>query len=264
MNRIGSKNNVFRPSLLAALHKAFLLIVLAAALQATAIAQEDESQAPERPHIGGIVGGGGGVSPAWYFVNTRELNSALAALGYPSLPESGMFMMGGHGYAYIVIIPNLRIGGIGAGGVFEASSFADGDPWRRTSLLSASFGGVTLDYVIPFKRFHIAIGGVLGAGSYQLTLRREPTASIDWDKTTSDMAGTQQILTSNFFAWQPALALEYDLLPYLVVSGSAGWYGSSGSSWTLNDAVTVLNVPEFKFGGPFIRVCLTAGLFIGE
>src|SRR5512145_225517 len=142
----------------------FLFLILAIGLtgiSTTAFAQDEPEEAPAR-YRGGIVGAGGGVDALWYFFDATVLNSELVKKGMPQLSESGMFMLGGHGYAYIIVVPDLRIGGMGAGGSVSETTIENNV--LSKSKLSTSFGGVTIEYVFAFKRLHFAIGGLLGGG----------------------------------------------------------------------------------------------------
>ncbi|MCB2205510.1 hypothetical protein KQI65_12255 [bacterium] len=241
-----------------------LLLVLLPA--ASLLAQEEDYPRNRRQRGGGIVGGGGGVTPTWYFINTSPLNSALAEKGFPALNEDGMFLFGGRGYAYIMIVPNLRIGGMGYGG--SAEERVDIDGLYRSTKLDVNSGGVTIEYVIPFGRFHIALGGMLGGGSYTLTM----TQSENRDKTWGELfpvefeshADRRHVLTSDFFTWQPTLSLEYEVHPFAIVDLTGGWYGGSTSDWEMDDRFAVNDMPEFDFGGGFVRLGLTFGLFLGE
>lgn len=234
-----------------------------------ATAQEDdfELRPNRRQRSGGIIGGGGGITPMWHFLNTSELNGTLGETGFPQLGEDGLFLFGGRGYFYIMLIPNLRIGGIGYGGGMETTRQQD-DGSYRSSQLDVGAGGVTIEYVIPFGRFHIAFGGMLGAGSYTLTLTEgNRLADKTWAGLFPQTPGTQAEnrleLYSSFFSWQPSLTFEYELHPFVVLGLTGGYFGGSGS-WRLNDYIDMEEMPDFKFESPFIRLGLTFGLFLGE
>jgi hypothetical protein len=126
---------------------------------------------------------------------------------------------------------------------------------------------VTIEYVIPFGRFHIAVGGMLGAGSHTLTLTDgNRLADKSWNglfPSTPDAATERRIeLSSSFFTWQPALTIEYEVHPFMVLGLTGGYFGGSGS-WRLNEYVDMEEMPDFKFESPFIRLGLTFGLFLG-
>ncbi|PLX29133.1 MAG: hypothetical protein C0600_08965 [Ignavibacteria bacterium] len=246
--------------------KLCIALVLLLLTTASASAQEEEYRPNRRQRGGGIVGGGGGVTSTWMFMNTGKLNSALAEKGFPTLSEDGLFMFGGQGHAYIMLIPNLRMGGMGFGGGFEERRDLDG--LYQSTKLDVSAGGVTIEYVIPVGRLHFAVGGMLGGGSYTLTLTQAENAGKTWGglfptelETSSDR---RHELEQSYFAWQPWLTVEYELHPFVIVGLTGGWYGSSGGDWRLDEQFDVEQMPDFDFNAPFVRLGLTFGLFLGE
>ncbi|MBE0643377.1 MAG: hypothetical protein IH600_04805 [Bacteroidetes bacterium] len=255
------------------MHRVLTVLLLLLLLAPSAFAQDDEDfeiRPNRRQRGGGIVGGGGGITPTWHFLNTADLNTALDAKGLPQLGEDGLFLFGGQGYAYIVIIPNLRIGGMGYGGSMESSwspnTREEPVPFKTTKL-DVSAGGVTLEYVIPFGRFHVALGGMLGGGSYTLTLMQTDLWHKDWNElfpsSPTSAVDSRHELTSTFFTWQPSLTLEYEVHPFIVLGVTGGYFGGSGS-WELDENFDLSGMPDFKFESPFLRVGLTFGLFLGE
>jgi hypothetical protein len=240
----------------------FTLLMLISSTMPFLHAQEEDYDRPrKRQRSGGIFGGGGGVVPTWVFLETKTLNNEMLARQFPSLSEDGMFLMGGHGYGYIIFIPNLRIGGLGAGGSLEATSSQNG--MFRSTKLALSYGGVTLEYVVPFGRFHVAIGGLLGSGTHKLTLTQTPDESKDWN-ATFPYSGSRHEFTNDFFTYQPTITLEYDINPFIVFGLTGGYLGSSGNEWEMDERFPVRNMPDFKFASPFLRASVTFGLFIGE
>ncbi|MDX9759610.1 MAG: hypothetical protein RBU27_10660 [Bacteroidota bacterium] len=242
-----------------------LLLLTVPALMAQEEDEDFEIRPNRKPHGGGIVGGGGGITPTWHVLNTADLNTALAGKGLPALDEGGAFLFGGQGYAYIMLIPNLRVGGIGYGGSLESRRDEAGR-YQATSL-DISAGGVLLEYVIPFGRFHVAIGGMLGSGAYTLTLTQSDNTGKNWDglfpSTPVSAVDTRHELKSSFLTWQPALTLEYELHPFVLLGVTGGWFGGSGE-WEMDDRFPVAEMPDFGFESPFLRVGLTFGLFLGE
>lgn len=237
----------------------------------------DEEQPVKTARYSGMFGIGGGVSPIWMFTRTEALNAALTGRGLPEIPKDGMFLLGGHGYAYIMIIPNVRIGGMGAAGSQTVERIVSypanpGDPssavqaWLDRTSISTGFGGVTIEYVFPFRRLHFAVGALLGAGSSTLTLTHLLDGDRTWRAPVSHPTGTEyhHVYENAFFAYQPMVSIEYLFSPFTVLSLTGGYYGSSGTSWTLDDAFTVTDMPDIRIGGPFVRLGLTFGLFIPE
>ena len=249
---------------------ATLLLLLAMttllSAQQTGLSTQEEPvrERNTRPR-GGIVGAGISFIPTWHFINTGDLNTELAAEGYPTLAEDGMLMPGVQGYAYIIVIPNLRVGVQWYGGSMENRlTHIDRTIGYYASKLNSSVGGLLLEYVFPFRRFHIAVGGLVGWGNYTLTLTGGLNHFEYHSWTGINYGSWQHKLTNNFFAYQPALTAEYDLHPFVVLSLTGGYYGTSGNEWELNDYFPVQDMPDFKFDAPFVRLGLTVGLFLGE
>jgi hypothetical protein len=243
---------------------ALLLIVLPAG---SLFAQEEEEYRPNRRQRGGgIVGGGGGVTPSWYFLNTADLNDALGVKGFPRLSEDGMYLFGGRGYAYIMLVPNLRIGGLGYGG--SAEERVDIDGLYRSTKLDVSAGGVTIEYVIPFGRFHIAFGGMIGGGSYELTMTQAENSRKTWGglfpTQLESNADRRHVMTSDFLTWQPSLTLEYEIHPFIILDLTGGWFGGTAEEWELDEHFTVEEMPALDLNGGFLRFGVTFGLFLGE
>ncbi|MBL0174497.1 MAG: hypothetical protein IPP94_04375 [Ignavibacteria bacterium] len=243
---------------------AIVFLMLVAALPLRAQSDSDWVQEPEpiQGGGGGIIGFGGGVSGSWAFMNYAEFNTAISAQGFPAFSSDGMFLFGGHGYAYIIIVPNLRIGGMGAGGTRQSVSgatAANGNMYSSTRL-TTSFGGVTLEYVIPMRRIHIAIGGLIGGGSHTLTLTRASLDDLRWP-----LAGVHRDeLTQSYFAYQPWLSLEWEMHPLATLALTGGWSGASLGDWTLDGTHTISGMPDFKLDRAFVRLGLTVGFFLPE
>jgi hypothetical protein len=241
------------------------LLLLAPAGFAQDEDEEFEIRPNKRDRSVGIIGGGGGVTSTWHFLNTKDLNTALGAKGLPALDEQGAFLFGGHGYAYVMFIPNLRMGGIGFGGSLETRSDADGQ-YQSTSL-DISAGGLLLEYVFPFGRFHVVIGGMIGGGSYTLTLTKGDNTAKNWDglfpSSPVSAADTRHELRSSFLTWQPAITFEYEVHPLVVMGVTGGYFGGSGE-WELDENFPLGGMPDFRFESPFLRLGLTVGLFLGE
>jgi hypothetical protein len=231
---------------------------------------EDEPQPLKATKYSGTFGVGGGVSPYWMFLRSDDMNAAITEKGFPAVSNKGMFLLGGHGYAYIMLIPNLRVGGLGAGGSISVEETRPGnagtpDMFARTSI-ATGFGGVTLEYVIPIKRLQFAVGGMIGAGSYTLAFTSLYKQDWTWKSIApSTTAGNyQHTLTCPFFAYQPTVSMEYYLSPFTILGVSGGYFGAAGNTWTLDDAFEVNEMPDIRFGGAFVKLGLTFGLFIPE
>ena len=80
------------------------------------------------------------------FVDVKEINNFLIAGSAAPLKENGVCLAGGGGAAYIIVVPNLRVGGLGMSGSISSTS-VDVTGLRRDAKLNVGFGGVTVEYV---------------------------------------------------------------------------------------------------------------------
>src|SRR5512139_3322502 len=84
-----------------------LLLVFALPLFA-----QEEPIPPQRTKMA-KVGLFGGAMPAVLFPDLGPLNDQLKAAGAATVSDNGVFMYGGGGAIYIMLIPNVRVGGMG-------------------------------------------------------------------------------------------------------------------------------------------------------
>jgi hypothetical protein len=210
----------------------------------------------------------GGFTPGWLFVDVKPINSFLAAGKGAPLKEDGVFMTGGAGAAYIMLLPNVRVGGIGMTGSIKSTSI-DINAIRRDAEMRVGFGGITVEYVLPVtERFDIAFGGMLGWGGIDLTLRQSNGGSNTWTGEQQLFglwnAGTPgnltRTLSGSFFIWSPTVHVEYSLLGWLGVRLGASYVGMVFPSWRVDGNYDLLGVPSDVSGRGFM---VQAGLFVG-
>jgi hypothetical protein len=234
----------------------------------TMLHAQDDGEYParnRRPH-GGIVGVGAGFVPTWVFAHTADVNAALGEAGFPALPTGGMMLYGAQLYGYIIVVENLRVGGLWYGGSMENSRTRNG--MFEQSSLSTESGGFLLEYVVPFRRLHLAAGAMVGWGNWTLAFARGPEGGASWadltDMPPADAVILAHRLQRHYTALQPQVTVEYDLHPFVVLGLTGGYYGSIGGTWEADDAFAVSGMPSFSMDGAFVRASLTVGLFLGE
>jgi len=247
--------------------RGLLILLIVVSYAAPLHAQDDDDyRLNRRDRSGGIVGGGGGIVPTWLFLDASRLNSELSDKGLPTVGEQGLFLFGGHGHAYIMFIPNLRIGGMGMGGSMETRRDQGG--LYQSTKLDIGVGGMTIEYVIPFGAFHIALGGLIGGGRYSLTLTQTDNTGKTWGtlfpETPLAAVDSRHELVNSFLALQPTLTMEYELHPFIVLGLVAGYFATAGESWKLDDNFEISEMPDFKMNGAFARLQLTMGLFLSD
>jgi hypothetical protein len=241
--------------------------LLAMALSAETFSQEEPPIPPRRAKAA-KVGFFGGITPGWLFVDVKPINEILVSSRGAALKENGVMMYGGAGAAYIMVIPNFRVGGVGMSGAIRSTSLDAGN-LRRDAELRVGFGGVTLEYVLPVvERLDVAVGGMLGWGGIDITLRQNDGSNLRWDEiwnhyggqTTSVPGASTRKMTGSYFVWVPSVNVEYALLGWLGVRLGASYVGMSGASWQLDDKYDLLGVPSSINGNGFM---INAGIFVG-
>jgi hypothetical protein len=246
-----------------------LAVVFTLALAAPVLSQIEDHPEPVPPKRASAVklGGGIGIAPQWLFLDLDPLNSVLAASNAATFSDGSLYMSGIQGYAYIILVPNLRVGGIGAGGSLESSSLEQSTNTRRNVKLSVNLGGVTVDYVIPVvPRIDLTVGGMLGGGTMKLAMNRDDGSGKVWTDIWGELGSGQpaaeytRTLEGSFFLYQPTVSVEVALTRWLGMRVGGSYLGAAGNSWKLDDRYDVVGVPDDIRPKGFM---LTTGLFLG-
>jgi hypothetical protein len=244
-----------------------LAICLLTAFSTSLFAQDDPI--PPRRTKAAKVGFFGGVTPGWLFVDVEPVNQYIAAAHGAPLKDSGIFMFGGGGAAYIGIINNVRIGGVGMGGTISSSA-VDAAGIRRDVDFSVGFGGVTIEYVFPVvPRLDVAAGGMLGWGGVDITLRQDTGQNLTWANEWNNFGSGNygnpvnnitRELSGSYFVWVPSVNIEYALLGWLGIRIGASYVGMSAGSWSADGEYDLIGVPSDINGQGFM---INGGIFIG-
>ena len=232
-------------------------ILLIATIIGTISAQDGES-------VGWITkfGLAGGFNPTWFSQNVDEVNKLLPEFGVEKFSNSGMIGFGGSGYIYILLIDNVRIGGMG----FSASQTSEGtvNSFGREAKYDLSGGAFTIEYTLPFiKTPAVSIGTMIGAGSLQIDLYQnsgEVNWNEVWDSFDEDTDVKNFSMQNNFFMISPTLNVDYPVTRYLAFRIGAGYLFTVGDSWQLNNEVTLNNVPSDLNGNSFF---IQTGVYLG-
>ncbi len=248
----------------------FVVCVLMYILQSSfLIAQEepkDEEILPPKRSAAAKIGGAVGFTPSWLFIDIGPINQVLNNAQAAPFDNGRLMMYGGQGYAYVLFVPNLRIGGMGAGGTMTSRSLSGNI--RRDIELSAAFGGVTLDYVIPVApRFDLTLGMLFGKGGMDLKITRDDGQAKAWDDLWNNYGNnfspTQDYtrkLSNSFFVYQPSVNVEFSLLRWIGLRAGVSYMAISGSDWTLDDRYDVFGVPSTISGKGWM---INTGIFLG-
>lgn len=248
-----------------------LMLVLITSNSYVAAQVDEEEPIPPRRATQTKIGGGAGITPFWLFLDFAPINQTLAGANSGRFSTNALPLFGGQGYGYILFLPNLRIGGLGASGTRTAEAIepAGAITIRRETKLSVGFGGVTVDYVVPLMpRVDITAGILLGGGSMELKMTRDQGGANDWGSIWSDYGGGgsatvqeySRTLKGSFFAYQPSLNVEVAVLRWLGVRAGASYLGMAGGSWKRDDQFDIPNVPDGIKGNGWM---INGGLFVG-
>lgn len=237
--------------------KYILLICLAGFLQFTT--------AQEKRYFDSPFGGGGGFLPSWFMPKFDGVNDQLAAFGTPALNKNGFYASGGAGFAYIGIIPNLRVGGIGFGGSVNSKGLKDG--YEREVVYSSNFGGITVEYTVPISRaFAVSVGGIIGGGETTIELFRNKTPN-NWGSVWTNISDTSGS-NSNFMrkisksdlVVAPTLNIDIPIYRFFSLRIGAGYAFNFGGDWTVDNEKELFGTPNTVTGNTFF---IQTGIFFG-
>ncbi len=229
----------------------------------------------DSPYYDAPFGGGGGYLGGWVTPKLDGINLKLNYLGFSSLSTHGFYTSGGEGFIYLGIIKNFRIGGIGFGGSFSASSSQTLTyAWNNSpsilykeAIYSLSGGGLTIEYTLPYvKNFGISIGTIIGRGNLSIQLNSN-SGSISWSdywKSFNNLSvnsySTQ--LKNNYWFFSPTLNIDVPLYYLVSFRIGVGYQFTFGSNWTYDNNQEILNPPsDINGNNLFLQVGVFVGLF---
>lgn len=248
------------------------LLALSVALHVTPlIAQEEEEEPlpPPRRQSAAKIGGAGGFTPVFLFWNVDALNDFLPP-NTQKFDNNPMALFGGQGYAYIMLLENLRVGGMGVGGSTKTSALELSTNVRRDIDVSISFGGVTIEYAIPIvERLDIVPGILLGGGGVEIKTTRDQGGLKSWNglwnefDLNSPVQNVTRKLEGSFFVYQPSVQIEFALLQWLGLRAGVSYVDMISPSWKLDERFDVADVPaKVKGQGWAIHAGIFAGTFL--
>ncbi len=246
-----------------------LLILLVGLFSCSAVMAQEEPIPPKRskmPKVGLFAG----FTPGWLDVDVAPVNDFIAKAGGASLGTNGMIMYGGAGAIYIMVIPNLRIGGAGMSGSLSSTLLDNNNPQlRHDAKLNVGWGGVTIEYVFPIlERLDISAGAMLGWGGMDLTMRVSNGAANTWEGESTFLGKGLTTPTNNitrtysgkFFVYIPSVNVEYAFVGWLAARLGVSYVGMAFPSWQVDGNYDFLGVPSNVKGSGFM---VQAGIFFG-
>ncbi len=225
------------------------------------------TKAQEAEDVGWVArfGAAVGVTPAYVFPNFDPINAQVKEMKIDQLSNSGMFVIGGGGYAYIMLVDNLRIGGMGVTGTKSTSGTVSG--LNKEVKYNYSFGGVSVEYTLPFiQNIAVSVGTVIGMGTTSVEIYQNSGTFnwIDtWRKVNSGIVMTNQVsdkITNSFYSVTPTLNIDIPLSRFVAVRVGGGYVASFGNDWKINNDKSLSGTPSDLSSNSFF---IQTGIFFG-
>ncbi|MBI2429744.1 MAG: hypothetical protein HYV29_13305 [Ignavibacteriales bacterium] len=216
------------------------------------------------------IGGAGGVTPIVGMFDNKEIDKYLTSAGLPVLGSDPMYIVGGEGYGYIMFLKNVRMGGFGGSGTRSVNRIDPVGNIRKEVDYTISYGGFLMDYVQPVAyKLDVAIGATIGAGSVDITMRRDDGTFKEWDSLWTQYGNTSRTtsnythrLTGSFVTLNPHVNVEYTLLTWLQLRIGLGYPIMLSPEWKLDEKYDVNSVPsKIKASGYTINAGIMFGYF---
>jgi hypothetical protein len=224
--------------------------------------------AQEEEEVGWVArfGIAGGINPVYLFPNLDAVNVKAKSMGLDEVSNSGMVMWGGGGYAYIMILDNVRLGGIGLSGTTSTSGNVLGN--NRQLDYSFGLGGVTVEYTLPFiKSVAVSVGSIIGVGSQSIEAYENST-DYTWDNSfpqpayssLSDVPGSYSKIKNTFFTFTPTLNVDVPISRFMALRIGGGYIMNFNDSWKMNNGRDISGVPSSLTENNFF---IQTGIYFG-
>jgi hypothetical protein len=183
------------------------------------------------------------------FIDFGPINELMRSQNLGEFDKTRLYAIGGQGYAYILVVPNLRVGGMGLTGS-TAVKTQSGNVVREVDL-HAGYGGVTVEYVYNlFPRLDITGGMLFGGGGMDFKINRSYGLTQNWLPTWDNFSGGTAAdeysakLSGSFFVYRPSVNVEYAILRWVSLRVGASYVGMSSPTWTRDDKFDLYGVPD--------------------
>ncbi len=165
-------------------------------------------------------GGAGGFTPMVLFPNYDAVNSEISKLGMNEL-SGPLYTWGGGGYVYVMIIDNLRLGGIGFSGYQSETSSQNSMDNEVVNSLGG--GAATIEYTMPFvKNIALSAGLMIGGGALDIDIYQN-SGSFSWDNIWQNVADQNSDqnknynLSNSFYFVSPTVNVDLPITRFLAV-----------------------------------------------
>ncbi len=208
----------------------------------------------------------GGITPTWIIPNLDPVNTEIKKAGLEELSNSGMVLWGGGGYAYIMFVDNLRIGGIGLSGTSSTSGKVGS--LNREVKYNFGFGGLTVEYTLPFVKYvGVSVGAIIGAGSQSVEVYQNSGSQSwrdIWDKVTSGgIVMTNNVsdeIKNTFYLFTPTLNVDIPINRFVALRVGGGYTLTFGNDWSANNDNSTSGVPDDLDANNFF---IQTGIYFG-
>ena len=241
--------------------KKILIVLILSLASQNIMAQEGED-------VGWVsrFGAAAGLTPTFAFPNMDPVNTQIKSMNIGQLSTSGMVLIGGGGYAYIMMIDNLRIGGMGVTGSQKTSGVVAG--LNKEVKYNCSFGGLTIEYTLPFvKNVAVSLGAVLGMGTTSVEIYQN-SGSFSWNDTWKKVNAGGAInnvsdkIYNSFYSVTPTLNVDVPISRFIALRIGGGYVASFGNDWKINNENNLNGTPsELSSNSFFIQTGIYFGLF---
>lgn len=210
-------------------------------------------------------GAAGGFTPMWIMPNLDELNVQVRDFGLDELSTGGFFGTGGAGFAYVMFVENLRVGGMGFGGSTSQSETVNGI--NKEVKYSIGIGGFTAEYTLPFiNKIAVSPGLVIGGGSIEIDAYRN-SENFVWNEVWNELENENEAvddisreMNNSFFTITPTLNVDIPITRFIAFRVGGGYVLTLGDSWEVENGQELLNVPSQLSGNSFY---IQTGIFFG-
>lgn len=252
--------------------KLLLIVVLLAFpilahLQTIDSTDNDDDEMPKQNYfmVHNRVTFGGGVSFNFVNVNIDPINDALYNQFLSKKLKNNIFGIGGGGFASLMFVPNLRIGGFGFSGKQDDQRVIqiNGADYSQNVEVEYGYGGFSIDYILPFIRsFGLTLGTNVSFGEYNLKIYQNKTF-FSWNNIgniSNDPNVINRQIRCDFVALSPNVKLEIPINNFIMWRLSYEYNITVNNKYYQDDERTLYNVPS-KFNGDSYNI--NTGLYFG-
>lgn len=234
----------------------FLLVVIA----------YNKITAQEGEEVGWVsrFGIAGGLNPIMIFPNLNPINEEVKKMGIEELNKSGFILWGGSGYAYIMMIDNLRVGGIGFGG--STSSSGKVGEFDKEVIYNFGLGGLTIEYTLPFiKNIAVSVGAIIGTGSISIEIYQSNN-NYNWEtiwNRVNDGIMSRDVsdkISQSYFLFSPTLNCDIPVNRFISARIGGGYNFTFNKKWKLNNDRNISGVPSNLTANTFF---IQTGIYFG-